>query len=161
MAHVALIGLVVTAAGCAAEVKVNPPPPPMPVAPPPPPPPAAPAAPETIVIHDRIEFETASDKLLPTSLPVLNLVVNILKNKPHIELVEIHGHTDDVGDDMKNLALSQARASSVRLYLISQGIDGRRLIPRGFGARNPVAMNDTPENRLKNRRVEFRVIKQR
>ena len=113
------------------------------------------------MIHDRIEFETGKDLLLPQSLPVLLQVAQILKNKPHIELVEIHGHTDDVGDDMANIRLSEARAASVRAYLISQGIDGRRLIPRGFGARQPVAPNDSEANRLKNRRVEFRVVKQR
>ena len=65
---------------------------------------------EQIVIHDRIEFETGKDKLLNESLPVLDVVVNLLNQKPHIELVEIHGHTDDIGDDMRNIRLSEARA---------------------------------------------------
>lgn len=149
-----LLGL----AACKAEVKIQEPPPPPPA---PAPPPPAPAPLEQIVINDRIEFETGKDKLLNESLPVLDVVVKLLNKKPHIELVEIHGHTDDTGDDMRNIRLSEARATAIRMYLIGQGIDGKRLVPRGFGARQPLAPNDTPENRKKNRRVEFRVVKQR
>ncbi len=136
-----------------------PPPPPLP-APPPPPPPPAPRPIEKITISDRIEFESSSDKLLAQSFPALDQVAKILIDKPHIQLIEIHGHTDFRGDHKSNMDLSLRRSASVRLYLISKGIDGARLIARGFGRTMPIDNNATPQGRDRNRRVEFRVIKQ-
>jgi len=152
--------LLLAMAGCHAEATVGPPPPPPPPpAPLPPPPPPAPA-PEYITINDRIEFETGNAVLLPQSFPVLDQVVKILTDRPYIQLVEIQGHTDDTGDQGRNLLLSEQRAQSVRVYLISKGIAAERLRVRGFGARVPVADNNSPAGREKNRRVEFRIVTQ-
>lgn len=116
---------------------------------------------EYITITDRIEFETDSAVLLPISFPVLDLqVAEVLKKNPHILKVEIQGHTDSTGNDNENLVLSENRAKSCMVYLISKGITVGRLSARGFGARVPVATNDTPEGREKNRRVEFRIAEQ-
>lgn len=133
--------------------------------PPPPPPPAEPLPPpaprmEMIKISDRIQFETGNAVLLPASYPVLNQVVKVMNDNPHIQVVQIEGHTDTVGDEKENLLLSQQRAESVRTYLITQGIDGNRLTARGFGQRVPVVSNDSEVGRLQNRRVEFRIIEQ-
>ena len=115
---------------------------------------------EMIKISDRIQFETGNAVLLPASYPVLNQVVKVMNDNPHIQVVQIEGHTDTVGDEKENLLLSQQRAESVRAYLISQGIDGNRLTARGFGQRVPVVSNDSEVGRLQNRRVEFRIIEQ-
>ena len=66
---------------------------------------------------------------------------------------KIDGHTDSVGSDAYNLALSDRRAKSVFDYLTSRGVDPSRLKSQGFGEANPIASNDTAEGRQQNRRV--------
>jgi outer membrane protein OmpA-like peptidoglycan-associated protein len=72
--------------------------------------------------------------------------------------IEIGGHTDNEGSDAHNLTLSQNRAKSVYDYLITNGIESKRLIYKGYGKTMPVASNETPEGRAKNRRTEFKVL---
>ena len=68
--------------------------------------------------------------------------------------IRISGHTDNVGNPQRNQALSEARAQSVREYLINHGIDGDRVEAVGYGDQRPVASNDTEEGRQQNRRIE-------
>jgi len=72
--------------------------------------------------------------------------------------IAIHGHTDNVGKDAANLALSTDRAFSVKQFLESQGIEGARIEYRGFGESVPFATNDTEEGRALNRRTEFLIL---
>ena len=72
--------------------------------------------------------------------------------------VEIVGYTDDVGDDDYNLELSQQRATSVRDYLVSKGLDRNKIVTTGMGENMPVASNSTPEGRAENRRVEILLL---
>ncbi len=87
----------------------------------------------------------------------------ILKNNADL-VIEISSHTDNIGSESANQTLSQARAESVVQYLISKGIDRKKLNARGFGESKPIAENqlndgaDNPEGRQLNRRTEFRVI---
>lgn len=104
-----------------------------------------------------ILFETGKDIIRKTSYPILDNVVDIMRNNPEYNL-EINGHTDNVGDDAKNLDLSERRANSVKNYLVSKGINEARLMPRGYGETRPVADNNTAAGRTKNRRVEFKVV---
>lgn len=104
-----------------------------------------------------ILFETGKDIIKPVSFPILNNVVDIMKANPEY-ILEINGHTDNVGDDAKNLDLSNRRAISVKKYLSDKGVDPARLLPKGFGETTPVADNATAAGRTKNRRVEFKVI---
>lgn len=70
---------------------------------------------------------------------------------------EIAGHTDSVGSDEANMTLSRARAENLKTYLVeTHGIDPDRLVAKGYGESVPVATNDTPEGRAKNRRVVFK-----
>jgi len=161
---VASLVVMTAVAGCKAKASVNvgpeqPPPPPPPATTPAPAPAPAPA-PQYITISDRIEFETNNSVLLPKSWPILDQVAGTLTQGTHIQLVEIQGHTDDTGDAGKNLLLSEDRAKSVRAYLISKGVAAERLSVRGFGATVPLGSNSTPDGREKNRRVEFRIVKQ-
>jgi outer membrane protein OmpA-like peptidoglycan-associated protein len=158
-----LLGLLMTTVvlvcfGCKAKAEVKTPEPTP--APPPPAPAPPPPLPEYITISDRIEFETDSDVLLPKSYPILDEVVKVMKDNPHIKLVEIQGHTDSDGEDGKNLLLSENRAKSCKAYIVSRGIEEKRMHPRGFGETAPVVSNDTEEGKQKNRRVEFRIVKQ-
>ena len=71
--------------------------------------------------------------------------------------IVIYGYTDSSGAAEKNLALSAARAASVKSYLASKGINTGRFNTTGMGIADPVATNDTPEGRSQNRRVEFTI----
>ena len=68
-------------------------------------------------------------------------------------------HTDSKGADDYNLRLSDNRAKSVMDYILSKGIDPKRIVSKGYGETKPVAPNDTDENRQLNRRVEFTILK--
>ncbi|NBR15273.1 MAG: OmpA family protein, partial [Crocinitomicaceae bacterium] len=81
----------------------------------------------------------------------------LLKQNPTIT-VEISGHTDDVGTDATNLKLSFDRATVVVAELVNKGIQPSKLIARGYGKTQPIAPNDTPENRQLNRRTEFKIV---
>jgi outer membrane protein OmpA-like peptidoglycan-associated protein len=104
-----------------------------------------------------IYFDTGMATIRPESYPVLDDAVRVLQANPTV-VVEIAGHTDSVGSDSYNMGLSDARANSVRTYLISRGIQATRLIARGYGESMPIASNGTREGRQMNRRIEFRVL---
>ena len=101
-----------------------------------------------------IEFETGSDELLPSSFEVLDKIVNIMKNYKGYRLT-INGHTDNVGDPIKNKLLSEKRAESCYQYLISKGISPALMAYNGFGPAQPIADNSTEQGKRQNRRVEF------
>jgi OOP family OmpA-OmpF porin len=71
----------------------------------------------------------------------------------------VEGHTDSVGSSKNNKSLSEARALSVKSYLVENGVDEFRLSSAGFGQENPVASNDTKTGRAENRRVEINLKK--
>ncbi|MGB9005038.1 MAG: OmpA family protein [Candidatus Aminicenantales bacterium] len=107
---------------------------------------------------NNIFFEFAKATLLPESKVELDRLVAILSQYPKM-VIEVAGHTDNVGDDTSNLKLSQDRAGAVMKYLLDHGIAGARLQARGYGESAPVAPNDTDEHRQLNRRVEFVILK--
>jgi OmpA-OmpF porin, OOP family len=72
--------------------------------------------------------------------------------------VEVSGHTDNVGNPAKNKALSEARAKTVAAFVAAKGIDPKRMTAVGFGDAQPLVANDTPENKAKNRRTEFKIL---
>jgi len=109
------------------------------------------------VVLENIYFETNSSKLKSTSYPELERVVRLMKNNPGLKL-EISGHTDNVGSYLANKRLSEDRARSVVEYLQKQGVSRSRLTFKGYSFTQPIATNDTPEGRQKNRRVEFKVL---
>jgi len=77
-----------------------------------------------------------------------------MNEHPEIKF-SIEGHTDSDGDAQFNMTLSDQRANTVMNELIAQGIDGERMISKGFGEDVPVAENGTAEGKANNRRVEF------
>jgi outer membrane protein OmpA-like peptidoglycan-associated protein len=101
-----------------------------------------------------INFETASDVILAESFDDLNRLTAIL-NEYKEAIVSIEGHTDNVGDPVRNKDLSQRRADAVKRYLTSQGVAAERLTATGFGQEKPIADNRTAPGRAKNRRVDF------
>lgn len=101
-----------------------------------------------------VQFETAKSVLLPQSFPVLDNIVDIMKRYPYYSL-KISGHTDNVGDDTSNLALSKERAKACFDYLASKGVFPGRMTHDGYGEAKPRATNNNDEGRALNRRVEF------
>lgn len=106
---------------------------------------------------DNLEFETAKDIIKDPSKPSLDELAEVLKKKPTWKL-QISGHTDNVGDDNGNLVLSKKRAEALRNYLVLNGVEDVRMIVLYFGETKPIANNDTPEGRQKNRRVEMKIV---
>ena len=102
-------------------------------------------------------FETASSALLPTSKTELNALIKLLNDNPTIR-IQIGGHTDNVGSSENNLRLSEERAKSVVEYLVTNGIEEKRLSSKGYGERQPIATNESEEGRQINRRTEFVVF---
>ncbi|MFO8061629.1 MAG: OmpA family protein, partial [bacterium] len=104
-----------------------------------------------------IHFDSGKATIRPSSYPVLDRAVDMLKENPNVR-IEIQGHTDSVGSASNNLSLSQARAESVRSYLINRGISASRIIAKGYGETMPIATNTTRYGRQQNRRIEFLIL---
>ncbi|MEZ5073153.1 MAG: OmpA family protein [Bacteroidales bacterium] len=111
----------------------------------------------TKVVMENIYFETGKAVLRPESYGALNQVVTFTENNPGMKL-EISGHTDNTGSLRINQKLSRDRAKAVVDYLVAQGIGESMLVYEGYADSQPVAPNDTPEGRERNRRVEFKVL---
>lgn len=106
---------------------------------------------------NNVFFESGRWELGEKSKPELDKLTRLLKANPALRL-EISGHTDDVGDDKRNLDLSQKRANSVRDALVGAGIDPKRLETKGYGETRPVVPNASDEARQQNRRIEARIL---
>jgi outer membrane protein OmpA-like peptidoglycan-associated protein len=101
-------------------------------------------------------FDTNKSTLLPYSLPELRRIAKILTK---LQMpVEISGHTDSVGDDDANLALSLRRAEAVKDFLIKQGCAEALFTVKGYGETKPIATNETAAGKASNRRVELRFL---
>ncbi len=106
-----------------------------------------------------VNFEFAKATLLEGAEALVDPVGEVLRKYPDLRL-EVAGHTDSVGTEAFNQKLSQARAETVRQYLIRRyGIAPDRLVARGYGETQPLVTNENPTGRTLNRRVEFTVLK--
>lgn len=112
--------------------------------------------PRTITLKN-VFFDSGKAILKKESYTALNDLYDALKMKPAM-VIEIAGHTDNVGSKEANQLLSEQRAVSVRAYLIRKGIEGSRIQAKGYGDSEPVAYNDSSEGRQQNRRTEVRII---
>lgn len=101
-------------------------------------------------------FETNKFDLKKESKIELDKLIAFLNTNATLK-IELSGHTDNVGDKKANLTLSQNRAKAVFDYLVKGGIVAERLTHKGYGDTKPIAPNDTPENKQKNRRTEFKI----
>ena len=109
-----------------------------------------------------VNFFSGSANLTPEAKEILDnaaLTLRRLLQRDASVLIEIAGHTDDVGSDESNLRLSQARAENVKNYFIDKCIPPEKMRTAGYGERNPIDVNTTPEGRGRNRRVELQTIK--
>ena len=111
-----------------------------------------------VVRLNNVFFDFDKYNLRNESFVELDRVVQLLKENPGIE-IEMSAHTDSKGADDYNYRLSDDRARSVREYIVSKGIDEKRIVSQGYGETKPVSTNETEEGRQLNRRVEFKIIK--
>lgn len=103
-----------------------------------------------------IEFETGKLTIKKKSFPLLDQIANIfIENANYV--IEVQGHTDNVGKPDMNLKLSQQRADAVMAYLVKKGVEASRMTAVGYGQEVPIADNKTKAGRQKNRRVEFKI----
>jgi outer membrane protein OmpA-like peptidoglycan-associated protein len=106
-----------------------------------------------------IYFDYDKSILRPEAFGILKYTLYILESHPNISL-EIAGYSDASGNKKHNVLLSQERADAVKNYLIEHGISADRLTSIGYGSKNPIGSNKTPEGRKLNRRIELKIVKE-
>lgn len=106
------------------------------------------------IVLEGITFDKNKAIIKPESEPALWNAYTTLKNYPEM-VVEISGHTDNVGSRKSNIELSIRRANAVKDWLVKRGIEPERIQTKGYGPDRPVAPNNSEENKRKNRRIEF------
>jgi hypothetical protein len=109
------------------------------------------------MVRGQILFALNKADLKPEAEELLGKAADFLKKNPQF-VMEVQGHTDSTGPMSWNMELSQKRADSVKDFLVEKGVGADRLQTKGYGPHEPVAPNDTPENRAKNRRVDFKPL---
>ena len=111
---------------------------------------------KSFILED-CNFETGKADLKEESFKVIDELVAYLNRKDD-ERIELGGHTDNVGKPKSNQILSEARANTVRTYLLSKGIDPNRVTAKGYGLSKPIATNKTAAGRAQNRRTEVTIL---
>jgi outer membrane protein OmpA-like peptidoglycan-associated protein len=111
-----------------------------------------------ILISERIYFDFDLDTIRSVSMPLLDQVAGVMGDIPAGRRVRVEGYSDNQGQERYNVDLSYRRARAVVEYLASKGVPRDRLEYAGYGSRQPVAPNDTPDGRALNRRVEFTIL---
>jgi OmpA-OmpF porin, OOP family len=124
----------------------------------PPPPPAEIVEKFSGVMYG-IRFDKDSATIQAVSFPMLDEAVNVLDTYSAVILM-IEGHTSAEGERSHNMALSKSRAAAVKAYLVERGINAARVETEGYGPDRPVASNDSEKDRRKNRRIEFKILRQ-
>ena len=109
----------------------------------------------------KILFATGKATIDSASDPVLEHIARALKDNPEIEVLEVSGHADRLGSPKQNVDLTRRRAEAVVDALARLGIAKSRLRAEGYGSYCPLAEGDTPEARELNRRVEFKIVRQK
>ena len=106
-----------------------------------------------------VNFPSGSAEVPARMADLLQNAADDLKKLPAGHLLEIAGYTDNTGNPGDNVTLSQARAAAVRDAFITYGVNPDMLVAKGYGQADPIASNDTLEGRLKNRRIEYHILK--
>jgi outer membrane protein OmpA-like peptidoglycan-associated protein len=115
---------------------------------------------EKIEFPGKVQFKTNSAVIQASSHELLLQVAEVMRTAAHIRKLRVEGHTDDSGNDAKNMKLSEGRAASVMKFLTDAGIEASRLESQGFGETAPITSNKTKAGREANRRVELMIVEQ-
>lgn len=108
-------------------------------------------------VLEKVVFQPGSAVLNKTSNTQLDSMVAILKANATMK-VEIAGYTDNSGSEEANKTLSEKRAKAVYDYFIAKGINASVLSYKGYGLTNPIADNNTEAGKIKNRRIEIKIL---
>jgi OmpA-OmpF porin, OOP family len=108
-----------------------------------------------LVLDNPVTFKTGTNELTDEGKASLKQVKDFLVAKDYITLLRVEGHSDNAGNETENQKRTAQRALAVCRWLITNGIDCKRVIPVGFGSNKPVDTNDTPEGKANNRRIVF------
>jgi outer membrane protein OmpA-like peptidoglycan-associated protein len=106
-----------------------------------------------------VNFPSGSSEVPAKMDELLQNAAEDLKKLPAGHVLEIAGYTDNTGNAADNITLSQARAEAVRNAFIKYGVNPDTLVAKGYGSADPIATNDTVQGRVKNRRIEYHVLK--
>lgn len=106
-----------------------------------------------------INFESGKSDIPPVRLAALQKGAAFIKKLPAGVVLEVGGHTDNVGQPASNQTLSEARAEAVKNALIKFGVAENVLQTKGYGATKPIASNDTEDGKFRNRRIEYSIVK--
>ena len=114
-----------------------------------------------IVINEKIQFDFNKATIKPESDSLMQEIIKVIKDHPHIKKLAIEGHTSSEGSDKYNLKLSDKRAKAVLEYLVKKGeLPKEMFTAKGFGETKPIGDESTEEGKEKNRRVEFNITEQ-
>lgn len=123
----------------------------------------APAAAKPVPVAEKVSYSADTffdfDKAVvkPEGKKALDVLAEKFKTM-NTEVIIAVGHTDSIGSDAYNQKLSERRAQAVKAYLVSKGVDAKRIYTEGKGEKQPIADNKTKEGRAKNRRVEVEIV---
>jgi outer membrane protein OmpA-like peptidoglycan-associated protein len=110
-----------------------------------------------IIIMKNVFYDSDKSTLRKESTTELNLLVKLLTEMPNMT-IEISSHTDNKGGEKYNVELSEKRSESVVAFLISKGIEAKRLSSKGYGFSMPIGSNESELGRQLNRRTEFKIL---
>lgn len=113
--------------------------------------------PGSILRLNRIYFAQGDYKIQPNSYAELTELLMMLERYPQM-VVRLEGHTDRLGGRQANMILSQNRVDEIKKYLISKGIEEKRIKTQAFGGNRPISTENSEESRKLNRRVEVRIL---
>lgn len=109
------------------------------------------------MVLQNVFFYQSTPTLISSSYPELEQLIKVLEANPTLK-IELDGHTDNQGNPELNVSLSEKRVLTVKEYLVTNGINAKRITTKAFGGSHPIAPNDSEENRKKNRRVGVTII---
>jgi outer membrane protein OmpA-like peptidoglycan-associated protein len=110
------------------------------------------------IVLRNLQFVSGQFDFLPEGKKELDYVVKWMNENPTVE-IELSGHTSNDGDKITNNKLSISRSEICKKYLVSKGINEKRIVTKGYGPDRPVVSNETDEGKQANRRVELKIIK--
>ncbi len=113
---------------------------------------------DVLISAHGFQFPSGQSEIQTINFPLMNKITRAIRNFPNAR-IEVLGHTDSLGDDVRNQVLSNARAQKVAKFLVELGgVSPDKVMARGYGESRPVATNETREGRAENRRVEIKIV---
>lgn len=114
--------------------------------------------PHVVLETDMLHFSFGRSNITDSAAAILKYAQGVLEQEAQV-VIYISGYTDDIGSDQSNIVLSYKRAKAAKNYLIGIGVPAERIIIGAYGKEYPIAPNDSPNSRAKNRRIEMKLLR--